>query len=203
MLWVDTRHRPKVRRLMQCKQANDQRFGYDAEAGYIYALSDPDLVVDIRHEDINEDARVMIYKKKPLEEAKNQLWTIELADPPRKIDSDDEDEDDGKRERMKAWFGNWKGWGHKKREVLSEKELEEANKKVYKEKKPKARQVQPSQACLALWLSLYVSSYELIAAAAAYEAVNVWEQKQKEDGKDVQHATAKKFIASYAAKEVI
>lgn len=48
-----------------------------------------------------------------------------------------------------------------------------------------------------------MSSYELIAAAAAYEAVNVWEQKQKEDGKDVQHATAKKFIASYAAKEVI
>lgn len=96
-------------------------------------------MVDIRHEDINEDARVMVYKKKPVEEAKNQLWTIELADPPRMIDSDDEDEDDGKRERMKAWFGNWKGWGHKKREVLSEKELEEANKKVYKEKKPKAR----------------------------------------------------------------
>ncbi|KAL7308905.1 hypothetical protein PS15m_011045 [Mucor circinelloides] len=171
-------------KMKEQEAANDQRFGYDAEAGYIYALSDPDLVVDIRHEDINEDARVMIYKKKPLEEAKNQLWTIELADPPRKIDSDDEDEDDGKRERMKAWFGNWKGWGHKKREVLSEKELEEANKKVYKEKKPKA-------------------SYELIAAAAAYEAVNVWEQKQKEDGKDVQHATAKKFIASYAAKELV
>lgn len=54
-----------------------------------------------------------------------------------------------------------------------------------------------------MYLSSHLSSYELIAAAAAYEAVNVWEQKQKEDGKDVQHATAKKFIASYAAKEVI
>jgi hypothetical protein len=81
----------------------------------------------------------MIYKRKPLEEATNQLWTIELADPPRMIDSDDEDEDDSKRERMKAWFGNWKGWGHKKHEVLSERDLEEANKKVYKEKKSKAR----------------------------------------------------------------
>lgn len=97
------------------------------------------MVVDIRHEDPNEDARVMIYRKKPVENAINQLWTIEPADPPRMIDSDDEDEDDSKRERMKAWFGNWKGWGHKQREVLAEKDLEEANKKVYKEKKRKAR----------------------------------------------------------------
>jgi hypothetical protein len=88
---------------------------------------------------MNEDARVMVYHRKPVEEAINQLWTIELADPPRMIDSDDEDEDDSKRERMKAWFGNWKGWGHKKHEVLAERDLEEANKKVYKEKKSKAR----------------------------------------------------------------
>lgn len=47
-----------------------------------------------------------------------------------------------------------------------------------------------------------VCSYELIAAAAAYEAVNVWEKKQKEEGKEVQHATAKKLIAGIAAKEV-
>lgn len=46
-------------------------------------------------------------------------------------------------------------------------------------------------------------SYELIAAAAAYEAVNVWEKKQKEDGNEVHHATAKKLIAGIAAKEVI
>lgn len=81
----------------------------------------------------------MVYHRKPVEEAMNQLWTIELADPPRMIDSDDEDEDDSKRERMKAWFGNWKGWGHKKHEVLAEKDLKEANEKVYKEKKSKAR----------------------------------------------------------------
>lgn len=142
----------------------------------------------------------MIYKKKPLEEATNQLWTIELADPPRNIDSDDESEDDSKRERIKAWFGRWDGWGHKKRQVLSEKELEEANKKVYKEKKSKAR--------YALNLNdmqkpnIFFSSYELIAAAAAYEAVNVWEKKQAEGGEEVHHATAKKFIAGLAAKEV-
>lgn len=97
------------------------------------------MVVDIRSEDMKEDARCMVYKRKPLEEAANQLWTLELADPPRMIDSDDEDEDDSKRERMKSWFGNWKGWGHKKREVLAEKDLEEANQKVYKDKKTKAR----------------------------------------------------------------
>lgn len=46
-------------------------------------------------------------------------------------------------------------------------------------------------------------SFELIAAAAAYEAVNVWEKKQKEEGNEVHHATAKKLIAGLAAKEVI
>jgi hypothetical protein len=50
---------------------------------------------------------------------------------------------------------------------------------------------------------LYYNSYELIAAAAAYEAVNIWEKKQKEEGNEVHHATAKKLIASLAAKEVI
>lgn len=48
-----------------------------------------------------------------------------------------------------------------------------------------------------------IHSYELIAAAAAYEAVNVWEKQQREEGKEVQHATAKKLIAGIAAKEVI
>jgi uncharacterized membrane protein YebE (DUF533 family) len=42
----------------------------------------------------------------------------------------------------------------------------------------------------------------LIAAAVAYEAVNMWEKKQKEEGNEVQHATAKKLIAGIAAKEV-
>lgn len=116
------------------------------------------MVVDIRHEDINEDARVMIYKKKALEEATNQLWLIEPADPPKQIDSDDEDEDDSKRERIKAWFGKWEGWGHKKREVLSEKELEEANKKVYKEKKHKARYRLTLAVCVVLYLLHVVMS---------------------------------------------
>ena len=88
---------------------------------------------------MNADARVMVYHKKPIEEALNQLWTIELADPPRMIDPDDEDEDDSKRERFKSWFGNWKGWGHKKEEVLQEKDLKEANEKVYHEKKRNVR----------------------------------------------------------------
>lgn len=94
-------------------------------------------MADIRHEDVNEDARVMVYKKKPLEEATNQLWTIELADPPRVVEVDDE-EDDSKRARMKAWFENWKE-DHKKREAIAEADLEEANKKVYKQKKAKVR----------------------------------------------------------------
>ncbi|KAI8891399.1 carbohydrate-binding module family 13 protein [Backusella circina FSU 941] len=169
------------------ESANDQRFGYESETGYIYTIFNDELVVDIRHEDVNEDARVMIYKKKPLEHASNQLWTIELADPPRVVEVDDE-EDDSKRARLRAWFDNLKE-DHKKREVVAEADLKEANQKVYKQKKAK--------------ISLYTYfSYELLAGAVAFEAVNLWEKKQEEEGKEVHHATAKKLIASLAAAEL-
>ncbi|KAI8375985.1 uncharacterized protein BYT42DRAFT_572982 [Radiomyces spectabilis] len=165
------------------EMANDQRFGFEAEPGYIYALSDPNIVADIHHENPKEDARCMVYKRKPVEQASNQLWTVELADPPKVVDSDDESEDDGKRARFRAWFENWHGWGNKKKEVLDEKYLDKAHKKVYKEKKSHV-------------------SYELLAGAVAFEAVNAWERKQKEDGKEVQHKLAKQLIASVAAAEL-
>ncbi|KAI8994868.1 hypothetical protein BDB01DRAFT_774382 [Pilobolus umbonatus] len=170
-------------RMKEPEEAVDQRFGYDPENGYIYTLSNPESVAHILHEDTKVDTRVIIHSRKPAEKALNQQWTFELADPPRMLDSDDEDEDDSKRERMKAWFGNWKGWGKKKNQVLSEKELEEANKKVYKEKKTGA-------------------SYELIAGAVAYQAVQMWEKKQRESGQDVKFGIARKLVASLAAAEL-
>ncbi|KAI9031791.1 hypothetical protein CLU79DRAFT_730187 [Phycomyces nitens] len=164
--------------------ANDQRFGYDAEAGYIYTLSDPNMVLDIRHEENIPDARLMIYKRKPVENASNQLWSIELSDPPRKVDPDDKSEDDSKRARMRAWFGNWGGWGDHKKALLIEEDLHEAHKKIYKEKK-------------------FKTSYELLAGAAAFEAVNSWEKKQKEEGNEVHSKLAKQLIASVAAAELV
>ncbi|EIE87923.1 hypothetical protein G6F47_006922 [Rhizopus delemar] len=185
------------------EQETDQRFGHESETGYIFALSDPEVVLDIRHEDTNKDVRVMVYHKKPIQKASNQLWTIEPADPPKPIDSDDENEDDGKRARLKAWFGNWKGWGHKRHQVLAEADLEEANKKVYKEKKVNARQV--LFICLINISSqlYFIFSLELIAAAVAFEAVNMWEKKQKEEGKDIHHPTAKKLIAAFVVAELV
>ncbi|KAI9263318.1 hypothetical protein BDA99DRAFT_509932 [Phascolomyces articulosus] len=126
--------------------ANDQRFGYESDPGYIYQLSDPKNVVDIRHELSEVDARLMIYKRKQYpssedgkETKKNQLWEIELSDPPRAVDSDDEDEDDGKRVRIKAWFGNWKAFGSRKKEILNEKDLCEAHQKVYENEEKKKK----------------------------------------------------------------
>ena len=52
--------------------------------------------MDIRHELSEVDARLMIYKRKEYpthdgkETVKNQLWEVELSDPPRAVDSDDE-----------------------------------------------------------------------------------------------------------------
>jgi hypothetical protein len=41
-----------------------------------------------------------------------------------------------------------------------------------------------------------------LAGAVAFEAVNMWEKKQQEEGNEVHHATAKKLIAGLAAAEV-
>ncbi|KAI8142623.1 hypothetical protein BJV82DRAFT_615525 [Fennellomyces sp. T-0311] len=171
--------------MKEADSADDQRFGYDPEHGYIYTLSDPQTVFDIKGNDDDEKSRVMVYKRKnDVSEAKNQLWTIELSDPPRPIDSDDEDEDDGKRQRIKAWFGSWSGWGGKKDEVLNERDLEEAAEKVEK-KKNKSH-----------------LSYELMAGAAAFAAVKAWENKKEEDGEPMEHAFAKKMVASFAAAQI-
>ncbi|KAI9321326.1 hypothetical protein BX666DRAFT_1900932 [Dichotomocladium elegans] len=170
---------------MKEENADDQRFGYDAEFGHIYRLSDPRKVFDIKGSKDEAGTRVVMYKRKEeVEEAANQLWTIELADPPKPVDSDDEEEDDSKRARINAWFGSWWGWGRKKNEVLDERELEEANKKVYEEKKKSH------------------FSYELLAGAAAFAAVKMWEHKREEDGQPMDHALVKQLIAGFAAAEI-
>ncbi|CDH57460.1 hypothetical protein RO3G_12634 [Lichtheimia corymbifera JMRC:FSU:9682] len=175
--------------------ASDQRFGYERDTGFIYSLANPDTVIDIRHENPNVDARLMMYKRKLLVPAegkpgptKNQLWELELSDPPREVDSDDEDEDDSKRARFRAWFGNWTGWSHNKREMLNEEHLTEAHKKVYEDEEKKKKST---------------LSYELIAGAVAFQAVRMWEKKQEEEGKDTDHKMSKELIASFAASELV
>lgn len=151
--------------------------------GFIYSLEDPQTVFDIKGSKSEPEGRVIVFKRKE-EDNENQVFLLELGDPPRAVDSDDEDEDDTKRARFKAWFGSWWGWGSKKNEVLQEKDLDEAHEKVYRQKK-KAK-----------------FSHELLAGAAAYEAVKAWEKKKEENGEEVEHSTAKKLIASFAAAEV-
>ncbi|KAI7857780.1 hypothetical protein BDC45DRAFT_500651 [Circinella umbellata] len=176
------------------ENANDQRFGYDVDPGFIYQLSNSKNVLDIHHELSEVDARLMIYKRKEYpthdgkETVKNQLWELELSDPPRAVDSDDEDEDDSKRVRIKAWFGNWKAHGSRKKDILSEKDLCEAHKKVYEDEEKKKKST---------------LSYELIAGAVAVQAVRMWEEKQEEDGKDADSSASKKLIAGFAASELV
>jgi hypothetical protein len=99
-------------------------------------LEHPTRVVDIRKKEDKEGAILMIYDRaESPEEALNQLWQLELADPPKVIDSSDEEEDDSKSARLSAWFGSWFGHGDKKREVLNEDALQTAHKQVYEKKK--------------------------------------------------------------------
>ncbi|KAI8977259.1 hypothetical protein BDF20DRAFT_873838 [Mycotypha africana] len=168
------------------ENADDQRFGYSSEHGHIYTLSETDQVVDIRKKEMEAGATIMIYKKAETpEKGINQLWDLQLADPPRVLDSSDDEEDDCKRARLTAWFGNWFGWGHnEKNEVLQEKELQKAHKKVYEKKKSHL-------------------SYEIIAGAVAVQAVKMYMEKQEENGEEVRFKGAKEAIAAYAAKEMV
>lgn len=81
----------------------------------------------------------MLHKRKE-EDNTNQLWTFEPADPPQMVDSDDEEEDDSKRARLRAWFGSWKGWhDDKKKDILDEEKLHEAHKKIYENEEKKKK----------------------------------------------------------------
>ncbi|KAI8093129.1 uncharacterized protein BX664DRAFT_328994 [Halteromyces radiatus] len=166
--------------MKEAEEAHDQRFGYDGQ--YIYNLNDSNVVIDIRKSDTEAGARVIVYKRKEGDENLNQRWTIELGDPPKAVDP--EEEEDGKAERLQAWFGNWFGWGDKKKHILKEEELDHAHKKVYHEKKSHA-------------------SHQLLAGAVAYQAVKIWEKQQEEKGEEVSHGTLKKVVASIAAAELV
>ncbi|ORX62203.1 hypothetical protein DM01DRAFT_1365466 [Hesseltinella vesiculosa] len=162
-------------------EAHDQRFGYDGKC--IFTLSNPDIVLDIRKAEKEAGARVMVYDRKKDEEAPNQMWEFELADPPKVVAENPED-DNSKHERIQAWFGNWFGWGDKKKVLLDEKELTDAHTKIYKEKKSHA-------------------SHQLLAGAVAYEAVKIWEKQQEAKGEKVNHSTMKKMVAGIAAAELV
>ncbi|KAL7314553.1 hypothetical protein PS15m_006109 [Mucor circinelloides] len=168
------------------ESANDQRFGYSSEQGHIYTLCDDNDVVDIRKKNTEVGATVMIYKKaEVLEEGINQLWDLQLADPPKQIDSSDDEDDDNKSARLSAWFGSWWGWGDDdKNDLLREKELEKAHKKVYEKKKSNL-------------------TYEVIAGAVAAEAVKQIIAKQEQEGQTVYFKGAKQAVAAYAAKEMV
>ncbi|CAO3644401.1 unnamed protein product [Cunninghamella blakesleeana] len=160
--------------------ADDQKFGYDGQ--YIFLTSDPNQVVDIRKAEVEAGAKLIIYKRRE-ETDLNQQWSLQLGDPPKVVNP--EDEENGKSERLQAWFGNWFGWGDKKKTVLKEKELTEAHEKVYKQKKE------------------HHYGKQLIAGAVAYQAVKMWEKRKEENGEEFEHGTIKKVVASIAAAELV
>ncbi|KAI8997689.1 hypothetical protein BDB01DRAFT_771987 [Pilobolus umbonatus] len=168
------------------ERALDQRFGYSPELGYIYTLCEPNDVLDIRKRIAEAGATIMIHEKnEDTATSQNQFWTFRAADPHKKLDSSDDDEDDDKRARLRAWFGNWWGWGKDdENDLLNEKELNQAHKKVYETNKSHL-------------------SYEVIAGAVAVQAVQMYIQRQEEMGEDVHFKGAKQAIAAYAAKEMV
>ncbi|RUP44954.1 hypothetical protein BC936DRAFT_148808 [Jimgerdemannia flammicorona] len=158
----------------------NQRWAYDQQQGYIYQLAHPEHVLDIKNADQPDHARAVVMDKKAStnsdgidDRPRTQLWFLRPSDPQTAPD---------KIAHSHGWFG-WM-WHSKDRAMPSAQAMQDAHKQVYREKKANL-------------------AHELIAGAAAFEAVKAYEEKQKAAGKPTKHALAKEVIASLAAAEIV
>lgn len=155
-------------------EADNQRWGYDPAEGLLYQLNNDTILLDIKKVDIGDGARAIVRARKPdTEILTTQRWYIRPSDPQVVQD---------KIEHHHGWFG-WM-WGSKTKALPTAEDMQDAHHQVYHEHKANL-------------------AHELLAGAAAFEAVKAWEDKQKEEGKPTTHALAKEIIASLAAAEMV
>ncbi|RUS20086.1 hypothetical protein BC937DRAFT_86377 [Endogone sp. FLAS-F59071] len=155
-------------------EADNQRWGYDPAEGFIYQLNKDTVVLDIKKAEVDDGARAIVRVRKPdAEIPATQRWYIRPLDPQVVQD---------KVGHQHGWFG-WM-WGSKAKALPTAEDMQDAHHQVYHEHKAHL-------------------THELLAGAAAFEAVKAWEDKQREEGKPTNHALAKEIIASLAAAEMV
>lgn len=161
--------------------AHNQRWGY--HDGYIHVLADPRLVLDIRGGESKEGAPVILYERKHQQNS-NQQWILEP------YGNAGQGQQYPVQPNLYSQQQGVGGYGrpdneHQGYQVPRPENLCDAHREVYKEKK---------QAHL---------SHELIAGAAAFEAVRAYTRRQQDKGQPIAHPFAKEAIAAIASAEVV
>jgi hypothetical protein len=153
-------------------EAQNQLWGYDN--GYIYLVSNPNLVLDVKHESDQQGAKVIIWNRKTYDH-ENQLWDLEPNGVSVGMPQNDEI----------YTYRTVSGDEIIPEEVPPLEGLQESRRAVYAGKM--------KGACL---------THEIIAGAAACQAVETWEEKQQKEGKVVVHQVAKHEIINLTIAEV-
>ncbi|OZJ03232.1 hypothetical protein BZG36_03448 [Bifiguratus adelaidae] len=165
------------RKLMQ--SAHNQRWTF--REGYIYPIVDPALVLDIRGDSGDEGAAVILYQRQRGEKL-NQMWYLEPAE--------------GDYPQGQAYYppsqqyapppsyGQGYDPAHGPGMPARHQDMERAHAQVYHH----------NTAHL---------SHELIAGAAAFEAMRAYEKHQEARGEPVKHAFAKEALVAIAMAEAV
>ncbi|KAI8372897.1 ricin B lectin domain-containing protein [Radiomyces spectabilis] len=208
--------KPVVQYDRKLTQAHNQRWGY--RDGFIYVLADPRLVLDIKGGKDKDGTKVILYLRKDTEND-NQQWTIEPFGTPGYQQQPAPQQQQQQQSQWGAYgpppgyeqqrqsSGGLAGYGPPDDEnpayssystssyttssyssndcaPISYEQASEAHREVYQERKAHL-------------------SHQLIAGAAAYEAVKAYRRRQEAQGKPVSYGFAKQAVAAFAAAEVV
>ncbi|KAG0170517.1 hypothetical protein DFQ28_001979 [Apophysomyces sp. BC1034] len=172
--------------------AHNQRWGY--RDGFVYILADPRLVLDIKASggSDRDGAKVILYTRKD-DDNENQKWTIvPFGVPPPQyqyqppavqanLGGYGPPDDQNPAYGAHAAYG---GYAPPTHAPIPYEQAHDAHKEVYQERKAHL-------------------SHQVIAGAAAYQAVKAYMRHQEREGKEVRFEFAKKAIAALAAAEVV
>ncbi|KAG1446551.1 hypothetical protein G6F46_011587 [Rhizopus delemar] len=178
-------------------KAHNQRFGY--RDGYIYCLADPRLVLDIRGGGSKEGTKIILYKRKESDN-QNQLWTIIPVGGPNEAHQipyyPPPDYPQPGHQQQPQSYPAYPSTGYGPPDnhppsyggqvaYPSYEEASGAHHQVYNEGR-KAH-----------------LSHQLIAGAAAYEAVKAYRRHQERQGEEMSHGFIKQGVAALAAAEIV
>ncbi|RUP48468.1 hypothetical protein BC936DRAFT_144529 [Jimgerdemannia flammicorona] len=198
------------------ENANNQRWGVEAardqrnrpeEGSYLYLLANSDWVIDVKETGTDEGAKVIAYQRKPFDND-NQKWEFEPAEPEYPVGSM------SPVNRLSGEFDeSYAGWGDAiDRVVLTDDKMEEIrSKRRSNTSNGSVSSIMGGQGMPTMEFikEAYQRAYldhtphlRLIAAAAAYHALQTWTLQLVEEIRvhpDPVHA--KKELAEIAAVE--
>ncbi|KAI9492018.1 ricin B lectin domain-containing protein [Zychaea mexicana] len=202
---------PLIQYERKMTMASNQRWGYDG--GFIHLLADPRMVLDIRGGGSRKGTKVILYKRKE-DDNDNQRWIIEpfgqpfqpepvsgpYGNNPYGTTPDQQPNPYGAPPPPNSYGSNpygttpqsgLAGYGspdpYSSGAPIPYEQAAEVHREVYTE--PTERKAH--------------LSHQLIAGAAAFEAVKAYRRHQEAKGEDFNHGFLKQSVAALAATQIV